>query len=69
MNERYHDADALLSSIPDVRLPRVTLQTLRANLRLAQGKYDQASKFADEALAEVSTKLPPTTGEAGRVAP
>jgi tetratricopeptide (TPR) repeat protein len=54
MNERYHDADALLSSIPDVRLPRVTLQTLRANLRLAQGKYDQASKFADEALAEVS---------------
>jgi tetratricopeptide (TPR) repeat protein len=54
MAERYHDADALLSSIAETRLPKVTLQTLRANLRLAQGKYDQASKFADEALAEIS---------------
>jgi tetratricopeptide (TPR) repeat protein len=54
MAERYHDADALLSSITDTRLPKITLQTLRANLRLAQGKYDQASKFADEALAEIT---------------
>ena len=30
------------------------MQTLRANLRLAQGKFDQASKFADEALAELA---------------
>ncbi len=54
MAERYHDADALLSSISDARLPKVTLHALRANLRLAQGKFDQASKFADEALAEVT---------------
>ena len=51
MLERYHDADALLASISDGRLPKVTMQTLRANLRLAQGKFDQASKFADEALS------------------
>ncbi|MGH7925470.1 MAG: tetratricopeptide repeat protein [Candidatus Binatus sp.] len=49
--ERYHDADALLSSIADGRLTNVTLRTLRANLRLAQGKFDQASKLADEALS------------------
>ena len=30
------------------------MQTLRANLRLAQGKFDQASKFADEALSELT---------------
>jgi tetratricopeptide (TPR) repeat protein len=49
--ERYHEADALLGSIGDGRLPAVTLLTLRANLRLTQGKFDQASKFADEALS------------------
>jgi len=49
--ERYHDADALLSSISEGRLPAVTMRTLRANLRLAQGKFDQASKLADEALS------------------
>src|SRR5580693_2927271 len=49
--ERYHDADALLSSIAEGRLPGVTMRTLRANLRLAQGKFDQASKLADEALS------------------
>ncbi len=54
MSERYHDADALLSSIGDSRLSKVTLETLRANLRLAQGKFDQASKFADAALAEIT---------------
>ncbi len=54
MSERYHDADALLTSISDSRLPKVTLETLRANLRLAQGKFDQASKFADDALAEIT---------------
>ncbi len=54
MLERYHDADALLASISEERLPKVTMQTLRANLRLAQGKFDQASKFADEALSEIA---------------
>jgi len=52
--ERYHEADALLGSIGDARLPAVTLSTLRANLRLTQGKFDQASKCADEALAALS---------------
>jgi tetratricopeptide (TPR) repeat protein len=51
--ERYLDADALLASIPEARIPKVTMQTLRANLRLAQGKFDQASKCADEALSEL----------------
>jgi len=54
MLERYHDADALLSSISEARLSKVTMQTLRANLRLAQGKFDQASKFADEALSALA---------------
>jgi len=54
MLERYHDADALLASISEARLPKVTMQTLRANLRLAQGKFDQASRFADEALSELA---------------
>jgi tetratricopeptide (TPR) repeat protein len=54
MLERYHEADALLASISEERLPKVTMQTLRANLRLAQGKFDQASKFADEALSELT---------------
>ena len=54
MAERYHDADALLSSIPDARIPKVTMQTLRANLRLAQGKFDQASKCADAALSALA---------------
>jgi len=60
--ERYHEADSLLSSISEARLPKVTRQTLRANLRLAQGKFDQASKFADEALSE----LTPDTGADSR---
>jgi tetratricopeptide (TPR) repeat protein len=55
--ERYHDADALLSSIPEGRLPAVTLRTLRANLRLAQGKFDQASKLADEALSGLTPDI------------
>ena len=54
MLERYHEADALLASISEARLPKVTMHTLRANLRLAQGKFDQASKFADEALSELA---------------
>ncbi len=54
MLERYHEADALLASISDERLPKVTRQTLRAILRLAQGKFDQATKFADEALSELT---------------
>src|SRR6266436_10341451 len=52
--ERYHEADALLGSIDPGRLPALTLSTLRADLRLAQGKFDQASKCADEALAALS---------------
>lgn len=52
--ERYHEADALLGSIGNGRLPAVTLSTLRADLRLAQGKFDQASKCADEALAALA---------------
>ncbi|MDB5107245.1 MAG: Transcription elongation factor, GreA/GreB family [Candidatus Binatus sp.] len=56
--ERYHEADALLNYIPEDRLAKVTTLTLRANLRLAQGKFDQASKMADEAL----TALTPDTG-------
>jgi tetratricopeptide (TPR) repeat protein len=55
--ERYHDADALLSSIAETRLPAVTLRTLRANLRLAQGKFDQASKLADEALSGLTPDI------------
>jgi tetratricopeptide (TPR) repeat protein len=56
--ERYHEADAVLSSISETHLPKVTQLTLRANLRLAQGKFDQASKLADDALAA----LAPDTG-------
>jgi tetratricopeptide (TPR) repeat protein len=55
--ERYHDADALLSSIAEGRLPAVTMRTLRANLRLAQGKFDQASKLADEALSGLTPDI------------
>jgi len=57
--ERYHDADALLSSIAEGRLPAVTMRTLRANLRLAQGKFDQASKLADEALSGLTPDIGP----------
>lgn len=63
MAERYHDADALLSSISDGRLPEVTMRTLVANLRLAQGKFDQASKLADEALSGLT---PDTTSDTRR---
>jgi tetratricopeptide (TPR) repeat protein len=49
--ERYHEADAILGSIDEGHLPAVTMLTLRANLRLSQGKFDQASKFADQALS------------------
>src|SRR5260370_39740308 len=52
--ERYHDADALLSSIAEGRLSAVTLRTLRANLRLAQAKFDQAPKPADEAWSRLA---------------
>src|SRR5580704_2069099 len=55
--ERYHDADALLTSIPEGRLPAVTMRTLRANLRLTQGKFDQASKLADEALSGLTPDI------------
>ncbi|HVN63020.1 MAG TPA: hypothetical protein VMT58_00170, partial [Candidatus Binataceae bacterium] len=57
--ERYHEADALLAAIPEQRLPKSTLLTLRANLRLAQGKFDQATKLADEALASLTPDTPP----------
>jgi tetratricopeptide (TPR) repeat protein len=63
MTERYHDADGLLSSIAEGRLPEVTLRTLRANLRLAQGKFDQASQLADEALSGLT---PDTTADTRR---
>ncbi len=56
--ERYHDADALLASISEERLAKVTRQTLRADLRLAQGKFDQATRFADEALSELTPDTP-----------
>jgi tetratricopeptide (TPR) repeat protein len=55
--ERYHDADALLTSIAEGRLPAVTMRTLRANLRLTQGKFDQASKLADEALSGLTPDI------------
>ncbi|MGH7812819.1 MAG: PIN domain-containing protein [Candidatus Binataceae bacterium] len=58
MLERYHEADALLSAIPDNRLPKATLLTLGANLRLSQGKFDQASKAADQALAALTPETP-----------
>lgn len=57
MLERFHEADALLASIPETRLPRATMNTLRAILRLAQGKFDQASKLADEALSELAADI------------
>ncbi|HUO06163.1 MAG TPA: hypothetical protein VMU16_13280 [Candidatus Binataceae bacterium] len=57
--ERYHEADTLLAAIPEARLPKATLLTLRASLRLSQGKFDQASKLADEALASLSHETPP----------
>ena len=49
--ERWHEADALLAGLPEGAVAPLALLILRANLRLAQGKFDQASKFADEALA------------------
>jgi len=52
--ERYHEADALLGSIGDARLPASPLSTLRANLRLTQGKFDSGFEVRDEALAALS---------------
>ncbi len=57
--ERYHEADSLLNAIGDGRLPGVTLLTLRASLRLAQGKFGEASKSADEALAALAPDTSP----------
>lgn len=57
--ERYHEADSLLSAIADGRLPKVTLLTLRASLRLAQGKFGEASKSADDALAALAPDTAP----------
>ncbi|MDO8431185.1 MAG: hypothetical protein Q7S58_02115 [Candidatus Binatus sp.] len=57
--ERFHEADALLSSIPPAKLSRLTILTLRANLRLAQGKFEQASRLAVEALADLTDDTAP----------
>ncbi|HYL57763.1 MAG TPA: hypothetical protein VEU51_02750 [Candidatus Acidoferrales bacterium] len=57
--ERYHEADALLNAIPDGRMPAVTLLTLRASLRLAQGKFGEAAKSTDEALAALAPDTSP----------
>ncbi|HEY6395235.1 MAG TPA: hypothetical protein VIX12_07430, partial [Candidatus Binataceae bacterium] len=58
--ERWADAEALLGTIAPARIAPITLMIMRANLRVAQGKYDQASKIADEALAELT---PDSLGE------
>ncbi len=49
--ERWHEADALLASASDDRIAPASQKLLRANLRIAQGKFDQASTLADEVLA------------------
>jgi len=49
--ERWHEADAMLAALPEGAIAPLALLILRANLRLAQGKFDQASKLADDALA------------------
>ena len=48
--ERWREADILIAGLPEGAIAPVALLTLRANLRLAQGKFDQAAKLADEAL-------------------
>lgn len=48
--ERWHDADAILAALPDGAIAPLALMILRANLRLEQGKFDQASKLADDAF-------------------
>jgi tetratricopeptide (TPR) repeat protein len=48
--ERWHDADALLSAVPDGRLGAVTRLSLLGDLRRAQGSFDQASACADQSL-------------------
>ncbi len=49
--ERWQDAETALNSLPAGQIPAVTMYTMRANLMRAQGKFDQAWKLADEALA------------------
>ncbi|HUY28681.1 MAG TPA: hypothetical protein VMV27_14820 [Candidatus Binataceae bacterium] len=49
--ERWHEADAMLAGLPDGTIAQPGLSILRANLRLTQGKFDQASLLADDALA------------------
>jgi tetratricopeptide (TPR) repeat protein len=52
--ERWHDADAVLAAIPAGAIVPVAMLTLRANLRLAQGKFDQAVQHAEQALAALA---------------
>jgi len=60
--ERWHEADAMLAGLPDGAIPAPGLSILRANLRLTQGKFDQASRMADEALAAYSASTPAEEG-------
>jgi tetratricopeptide (TPR) repeat protein len=56
--ERWHEADAMLAGLPEGAVAPLALLILRANLRLAQGKFDQAAKFADDALAAHQADTP-----------
>jgi tetratricopeptide (TPR) repeat protein len=56
--ERWHDADAILNSLPDGVIAPAGVLTLRANLRLEQGKFDQATKLADQAVAALGPDSP-----------
>ena len=52
-SERWHQADKLLSEIPTNQVPATAKSTLRAGMELSRGETANASRLADEALAEL----------------
>lgn len=56
--ERWQEVDATLAGLPEGAVAPLALLILRANMRLAQGKFDHASKLADEAIAAHRTDTP-----------
>jgi tetratricopeptide (TPR) repeat protein len=56
--ERWHEADAVLTGAAGGAISPVQLLVMRANLRLAQGKYDQASELADKAATAAGADAP-----------